>query len=186
MTDTNLALNKVEVTLSATLIKSIITHTITYFVMGLLASTLLDYAGWFAESSLNVMMRPITDPMVMAGPLFQPIRGVLFGIIFYLLREPFFNKRNGWLLMWLVLVVMGILNTFGPAVGSIEGMLYTTFPMEIHLRGLPEVIFQALLLSLILYYWIKHPQQKWLNWVMGAVFLVMMTLPALGLLTLAA
>ncbi|MDJ0754989.1 MAG: hypothetical protein QNJ45_15810 [Ardenticatenaceae bacterium] len=186
MTDSNLALNQVKVTLPAALIKTVVTHSITYFLMGILASTMFDYATWFAESNLNVMMRPVSDPMVMAGPLFQPIRGVLFGVVFYLLREQFFERKYGWLIMWFVLVIMGIINTFGPTPGSIEGMLYTIFPLEIHLRGLPEVIFQALLLSLILYYWVNHPQQKWLNWVMGLVFLVMMALPVLGLITLAA
>jgi len=29
------------------------------------------YARFFAESSLTVMMRQTSDPMVMAGPLFQ-------------------------------------------------------------------------------------------------------------------
>jgi hypothetical protein len=55
------------------IVKTVVTHYVTYFIMGLLASTLLGYAAWFAESSLNVMMRPVSDPVVMAGPLFQPI-----------------------------------------------------------------------------------------------------------------
>ena len=81
-------------TLLETVVKTIVTHTVTYFIMGLLASTILDYTRFFAESSLNLMMRQTNDPWVMVGPLFQPIRGILFGIVFYLLREPFFGKKN--------------------------------------------------------------------------------------------
>jgi hypothetical protein len=169
-------------TLPATVAKTIVTHTVTYFIMGLLASTILDYPRFFAESSLNLMMRPTSDPWVMAGPLFQPIRGFLFGIIFYLLREPFFGAQNGWLIIWSVLVVVGIIGTFGPAPGSLEGMLYTVFPLWVHLRGLPEVLLQSLFLSLIVRYWVNHPHNKWLAWAMGIAFVILMSFPIIGLL----
>ena len=175
-------MSKTRPTLLEVVVKTIVTHTVTYFIMGLLASALLDYTHFFAESSLNVMMRQTNDPWVMVGPLFQPIRGILFGLVFYLLREPFFGKKNGWLVLWLVLVVVGILGTFGPSPGSLEGMLYTVFPLWVHLRGLPEVLLQSLFLSAILFYWVNHPQQKWLNWVMGIAFVVLISLPILGLL----
>ncbi len=175
-------MNQTRPTLIETVVKTIVTHTVTYFIMGLLAYTILDYARFFAESGLNLIMRPINDPWVMAGPLFQPIRGILFGIVFYLLREPFFGKKNGWLVMWIVLVVVGIIGTFGPTPGSLEGMLYTVFPLWVHLKGLPEVLLQSLFLSLILFYWVNHPKKKWLNWVMGMAFLILMVLPIAGLL----
>ena len=110
-------------TLLEALVKTIVTHTVTYFIMGLLASTILDYARFFAESGLNVMMRPTSDPLVMVGPLFQPIRGILFGLVFYLLREPFFGKKNVWLVMWIVPVVGGILGTVGPSPLFLQGRL---------------------------------------------------------------
>ena len=169
-------------TLIETVVKTIVTHTVTYFVMGLLASTILDYARFFADSSLNLMMRQTNDPWVMVGPLFQPIRGILFGIVFYLLRESFFGKKNGWLVMWIVLVFVGIIGTFGPTPGSLEGMVYTIFPLWVHLRGLPEVLLQSLFLSLTLFYWVNNPQKKWLSWVMGIAFIILMSLPILGLL----
>jgi len=66
-------------------------------------------------------MRPITDKWVMAGPLLQPIRGLIFALVFYPLRTCFFNRGNGWLLMSWILVALGILSTFAAASGSIEG-----------------------------------------------------------------
>jgi hypothetical protein len=175
-------MNRTAPTLPGVILKTVVAHTITYFVMGLLASILFDYGRFFAESSLNVMMRPTSDPLVMAGPLFQPIRGVLFGIVFYLLREPFFGKKRGWLVMWLTLVVLGILGTFGPAPGSLEGMFFTIFPLWVHLRGLPEVLLQSLFLSLLLFYWVNHPEKRWLNWALGILFFILLALPILGLL----
>lgn len=169
-------------TLFGVVVKTIVTHSVSYFIMGLLASTILDYARFYAESSLNLMMRQTNDPWVMVGPLFQPIRGILFGLVFYLLREPFLGKKNGWLVMWFTLVVVGIVGTFGPTPGSLEGMLYTVFPLWVHLRSLPEILLQSLFLSWILFYWVNNPQKKWLTWVMGIAFFILMALPILGLL----
>ncbi len=163
-------------------IKTIVTHTITYFIMGLLASTLFNYGRLYAETNLNLLMRQTSDPMVMAGPLFQPIRGLLFGIVFFLLRDTLFRRKNGWLVMWILLVVVGILSPFGPSPGSIEGMIYTVVPLEIQLIGLPEVLLQALILSVVLFYWVNHPEKTWLNWVMGVAFALVMLMPILGLL----
>jgi hypothetical protein len=61
-------------------------------------------------------------------------------------------------------------------------MLYTVFPLSVHLSGLPEVLLQSLFLSLILFYWVNNPQKRWLNWVMGIAFVVLMSFPILGLL----
>jgi hypothetical protein len=84
--------------------------------------------------------------------------------------------------MWIVMVAVGIFGTFGPSPGSLEGMVYTVFPLWVHLRGLPEVLLQSLFLSLILFYWVNQPQKRWLNRVMGTAFVILMALPLLGLL----
>jgi hypothetical protein len=175
-------MERTQPTVTAILVKTTITHIITYFVMGLLASTVFDYGHLYAETNLNLLMRQTSEPLVMAGPLFQPIRGLLFGLVFLLLREPLFERKNGWLVMWITLVVLGILNPFGPSPGSVEGMIYTVLPIRLHLIGLPEVILQALLLSVVVCYWVNHPEQRWLNWVMGVVCVVILLLPVLGLL----
>src|SRR5512133_2832046 len=162
-------------------LKTIIVHTLTYFLLGLLASTFFSYATLYAETSLNLLMRPTSDPLVMAGPLLQPIRGLLFGVVFYLLRDVIL-KKNGWLVLWAVLLIVGILSTFGPTPGSLEGMVYTILPIRVQLLGLPEVVLQSLLLSVLSVYWIKHPEKKWLNWVMGVLFFIVLLLPTLGLI----
>lgn len=142
-------------------VKTMVVHTITYMVFGILAFTIFDYSTQFAETDLRLLMRQTDHPLVMAGPLFQPIRGFLFGIAFYLLREVLFGKKNGWLTMWLVLIIMGILSTFGPSPGSIEGMIYTIFPILSHVSlGQLEVYLQALTLSVLVCYWVNHPEKN--------------------------
>jgi hypothetical protein len=162
--------------------KTVITHTVTYFLMGVLAYLVFDYPRLYAETSFKYIMRQTTEPLVMAGPLFQPLRGLIFGTAFFILRRSFFGQNRGWLRMWAALVCLSILGTFGPTPASVEGMIYTTLPLRLHLIGLPEVLLQAFLLSFIVFYWVSNPRKRWLRWVMGSLFCLALLLPTLGLL----
>ena len=162
--------------------KTIVAHTVTYFLVGWAALWCFDYARTFAEPGVRSLMRPTGEPLVMAGPLVQPLRGLLFGVVFYLLRAPLFGGRSGWLVLWLALVVVGILGTFGPAPGSLEGMVYTTLPLRFHLGSLPEIVVQSLALAALLWYWVNGPAKGWLTWGLGVAFVAALLLPALGLL----
>lgn len=162
--------------------KTVAVHTITYFLMGILALTFLNYDEQFARPEMASWMRQTTDPIVMAGPLFQPIRGLVFALVFYPLREILFVKKHGWLIMWWMLVGLGILSTFGPTPGSIEGMIYTLFPLSSQIAGWLEIVPQAFLLSAVLGYWVRYPKKRWLNWSLMTLFLLALLLPVLGLL----
>lgn len=163
-------------------VKTIVVHSVTYFVCGLLAFLILDYESKFADPAVRILMRQTDEPIVMAGPLFQPIRGLLFAVAFYPLRATLFGQKHGWMTMWIMLVVVGILSTFGPSPGSIEGMIYTVFPIQLQLFGMPEVLAQSLLLSLLLCFWVNRPEKRWLNWTFGVAFFFVISLPTLGLL----
>ena len=171
-----------RITLPSLIIKTVVVHTITYFVAGLLAYTLGGYEKTFSEPPLSYLMRPTTDRLVMAGPLFQPIRGVIFALALYPLRSVIFGARRGWLILWWLLFALGVLSTFGPAPGSVEGMIYTIIPPLNQLLGLWEVVLQSLLLSFLLFYWVNHPEKRWLNWALGIAFSAVIILPLMGLL----
>ena len=162
-------------------LKTIAVHTITYFIVGALAAALLNYQARFADAILGVYMRQFDSIWLLIGPLLQPVRGLLFAVVFWLLAEVLFGRKNGWLVMWAMLAILGIFNTFGPAPGSVEGILYTQLPLSTHLWGLPEVLVQSLLFSVILTYWVNHPEKRWLNWLLWILFVLCMALPALGL-----
>jgi hypothetical protein len=171
-----------RITLAEVIGRSVVVHSVTYFLVGLAAYLTLDYATVFNEPGLASYMRPTDHPLVAAGPLFQPLRGVLFGLAFYPLRSVLFERRNGWAVTWLVLVTIGIFSTFGPSPGSIEGLIYTTVPIGRQAWGLVEILVQSLLLSTLLFFWIRHPEKRWLSRALIAAFVVIMALPALGLL----
>jgi hypothetical protein len=173
--------NEIEVRFPGLAFRTIVVHTITYSLMGILAMTLFNYAEQSSRPAMSSWMRQTSDPIVMAGPLFQSIRGLVFALVFYPFREIFFTRKHGWLLMWWVLVGLGILSTFGPAPGSLEGMVFTTIPIRNQLTGWLEVVPQAFLLSAVLCYWVRHPKKQWLNWTLTAVFVVFVLLVVLGL-----
>jgi hypothetical protein len=163
-------------------LKTIVVHTVTYFLCGVAAFTLLDYERHMALPEVRSYMRQANDRLVMAGPLLQPIRGVLFVVAFYPLRDVLFGRRYGWLAMWLMLVMVGVLSTFGPSPGSIEGLIYTAFPVQLQLFGLPEVLLQTFLLSVLLCYWVNQPANRWFGVSMWVVFCLIITMSVLGLL----
>ncbi len=160
--------------------KTAVCHTLTYFLMGALAAHFLNYAAIFNDP--NSGLKPFDSPWVMAGPLFQPLRGIVFASVFFLLRDRLFGRKNGWLVMAWMLIAIGILSTFAAPPGSIEGMIYTRIPILSQMRGWLEVVPQALLLSALLCYWVNHSEKKWLNWLLGILFLIAMAMPVLGLL----
>jgi hypothetical protein len=161
--------------------KTIVVHTVTYFVAGVLALWLLDYSEVHA-TELSAMMRQTTDPLVMAGPLFQPIRGLVFAAAIYPVRAGIFHRPRGWLVLWWLFVALGIVATFGPAPGSLEGLVYTVIPVSRQLVGLSEVIVQTLLLASLLVYWVEHPGKRWLSRLMVGAFVLVLLLPILGLI----
>ena len=171
-----------RVSLSTLTLKTVVVHTVTYFCAGVLAYTLGDYERTFAEPPLSYFMRPTTDPWIMAGPMLQPVRGVIFALAFFPLRHVLFASRGGWLILWWLLVALGVLSTFGPAPGSVEGLIYTIIPPVAQVLGLWEVLLQSFLLSALLVYWVNRPGRRWLTWTLGAAFLLVFTFALLGLL----
>ena len=169
------------ITLPSLTIKTIVVHTVTYFVAGILAYTLNDYQQMYTQPPLSYVMRPTTDRLVMAGPLFQPIRGVIFALAFYPLRSVLFDRPRGWLVLWWVLLALGVLSTFGPAFGSVEGLVYTKVPVREQLLGLWEVVLQSFLFSFILFQWVNQPRKRWLPWALSTAFGLAILLPVLGL-----
>lgn len=161
-------------------VKTAVVHTLTYFVCGALAAHYLHYADLMAKPESG--MRPITSSLVVAGPLFQPLRGILFASVFYSVRQCLFLRKWGWLVMAWMLIALGILSTFGPAGGSVEGMIYTPTPILLQMRGWIEIVPQATSLALLLWFWVRHPEKKWLNWLLGSAFVVVVALDVLGVL----
>lgn len=160
--------------------KAVVSHTLTYFMMGALAFHFLHYAEFINNPHSG--MRATTSLWVILGPALQIVRGLLFATILYPLREILFGRRTGWLLMAWILIGVGILGTFAAPPGSLEGFIYTTVPVSLQMRGYLEIVPQALLFSALLFVWVRHPGKAWLNWLLGVAYAICVLLPMLALL----
>ena len=82
----------------------------------------------------------------------QIIRGFLFGVVLWWIKDSIIGKKLAWLKLWAILVILGIFNFYGLAHGYIQGMIYLV-PIE----GLPvsaniaviEIFLQPLLFSIV-------------------------------------
>jgi len=130
--------------------KVIAAHIITYMVVALIAAPLtFDYA----ESIVDLMgFRPLDEISMGAVLIGQIIRGLLLGIVIWWIKDSIIGKRLAWLKLWAILVILGIFNTYGPAQGSIQGMIYLApiedLPVSISL-GMLEILAQPLLFSIV-------------------------------------
>ncbi len=141
-------------------VKSMVVHTLTYFIMGLIMSNFFNYGQLFEQDIIKDFMRPIDSPYVFVGPFLQPLRGLLFAIGLWPIRNLILEKKNGWLILWSIMVIFGILSTPAAAPCSIEGILYTKLPIWYHLIGLPEILLQTLIFSWVLVWWDKQKYLK--------------------------
>lgn len=131
-----------------------IIHITTYILCGMVFSTLFNYQKLFLLENVESFMRPFGGISTLIGPLVQVIRGVLFGIVLLFIKDIFVGKY-GWLKLWSVIAIIGIINTPGPAPFSIEGIIYTQLPLEFHMKGAPEILVQTLLFS----YFVAKPKK---------------------------
>ena len=133
-------------------------HMITYFLMGIIASNLLDYESIFNDSG---MYRPYDSPWITAGPGLQVIRGLIFASALWFFKEQFLFQKYGWLKLWGLIVGLCILSTCGAPAGSIEGFIYTRIPFADQVKGYLEIVPQTGLFALFVCYWYEHPKKTW-------------------------
>ncbi len=134
-------------------------HVITYFIIGILSMYIFNYRNLFESGNLGLIMKPLDSPWVPLGPGLQIFRGLIFAIVLWPFKSIFLSKEKGWLKLWLLFIGLSILSTFGPAIGSIDGMIYTTIPIKQQLTFLPELVIQSFLLSFCIYYWYQKPKK---------------------------
>lgn len=136
-------------------------HMITYFIIGLISAEVFNYEAIFSSDNLGLLMKSTNEPIVALGPTLQVVRGLIFSVVLWPFRTTFLNKKAGWLQLWFLFIGLSILSTFGPALGSVDGMIYTTIPIKKQLLLLPELLIQSCLLSFCLYYWYQQPKKSY-------------------------
>lgn len=130
------------------LVRITIAHVVTYFAVGLIAATVLNYEQLFTQPVIRDFMRPFGSVAVIAGPVLQVARGLVIAAVLLPFRSVLAG-RLGWLWLWLLIVGIGILSTPAAAPGSLEGVVYSRLPWWYHLIGMPEMLVQTFLFSVL-------------------------------------
>lgn len=130
--------------------KVTIAHIVTYFICGVLAMNLFQYN----EQMNNVGLKSVEEINGLAVIFGQLIRGVLFGIVIWWIKDSIIGKKLAWLKLWAILVIIGIISIYEPASASIEGFIYLIpssepLPLAFELGSRAEITIQPLLFSLI-------------------------------------
>lgn len=136
-------------------------HVITYFIIGIITMNIFDYQSVFTNGNLGSFMKNLDSPWVALGPSLQILRGFIFAIVLWPFKSIFLYGEYGWFKLWLLFIGLSILATFGPAIGSIDGMIYTTIPISQQILFLPELIIQSFLLSFFIFYWYNKPKKAY-------------------------
>ena len=154
---------------------------ITYFIMGIIAVSILDYKAAFENPPFSYLMKPVDSSWVAMGPVLQVIRGLVFPMALWFFKGNFLYIRYGWLRLWGLIFGLSVLSTVGPAPGSIEGFIYTKIPVISQLKGYVEVLPQTLVFSLLVFYWYEKPRKLW-NVLSIILVIIIIILSALGLM----
>ncbi len=140
--------------------RATVIQIVTYFIFGIIFFNVFNYAYLYSLPDVSAFLRPTTDPLVMAGPFLQLIRGPIIGLALYPVRNVFLKEKHGWLLLWGLMLGLMIFAPAGAAPGSIEGLIYTNIPLWFHVISLPETILQTLAFSWLLVAWQRHSEKK--------------------------
>ncbi|OHD19156.1 MAG: hypothetical protein A2Y37_10290 [Spirochaetes bacterium GWB1_60_80] len=145
----------------------------------------MDYGNLYALPPLSHFMRPVSDPIVALGPVLQIFRGLVLALVFWFFQQQLFRDKGGLPKLMLLVAGLSYLSAIGPAPGSLEGYIFTTFPLSIHLLGLPEFAIYLLSFSFLLNRWQKTGSRK-LTFIMSIALALLVGMNLLGFLQAAA
>jgi hypothetical protein len=132
-------------------------HVIAYFLAGIFAVMIMGYQEIFSSEILS-FMRPVTSPIVALGPGLQIFRGVLLSLVLLPLKNTFIEEKNGFAKLGILVLGLSMFLTFGAAVGSFEGFIYTNIPFMYQFIGYPEAFLYVFMFISIL--WISYKKQE--------------------------
>ena len=95
--------------------KVVFAHVFTYTMCGVIAMNLFQYKKWVKTQDT---WRGMDSPMTALAIPFQVIRGILYGIVFLLLKDTIVYADFGIIKVFVIMVILGIFNTPAPSPGS--------------------------------------------------------------------
>lgn len=143
------------------LTRFVVVHLVTYWVVGSIFYQVAGYADALDSMEIFELWRPLENlPAVLLVFFGQIFRGAFLGILLYPFYELYIQKRNGWLLLFLLFIGLTALGSpiFLTEFIVFEGT-FIEFLKEL-IIGIPEIVSQMLIFSVLFFLWQRKAYKK--------------------------
>ena len=139
----------------------LIMHLLTYWIIGSIFYQVAGYADALEEMEIFDLWRPLENITAVLLVFFgQIFRGSMLALLLAPFYGSYINKKTGWLLLFLL---MFGLTALGSPLFLNEFILFEGSFMEFLkdlIIGIPEIVTQMLIFSLILFWWQRKAERK--------------------------
>jgi hypothetical protein len=139
----------------------LIVHLVTYWVIGSLFYQIAGYADALDEMEVFELWRPLENITAVLLVFFgQIFRGPVLALLLAPFYRSYINKKNGWLLLFLLMIG---LTALGSPIFLHEFILFEGTFMEFLkdlVIGIPEIVTQMLVFSLVFFWWQRRSVRK--------------------------
>ena len=136
--------------------KVVITHAVTYILCGMFFYKVNNYKEELIDKNKGLngaKWRSPSDKVYQLIPILQLLRGALLGIVLVIIKNAVYDVSFGFLKLFVVLFVTGLINVYQPAPDSIEGYIYIEPEKGLTAKdiigGNVEIATQIMLFSII-------------------------------------
>ncbi|MDA3881400.1 MAG: hypothetical protein PF436_13505 [Prolixibacteraceae bacterium] len=143
------------------LIRFVVVHLLTYWVIGSIFYQVAGYADALESMEIFELWRPLENLSAVLLVFFgQIFRGAFLGILLFPFYESYIQKKHGWLLIFLLFIGLTALGSpiFLTEFIVFEGT-FIEFLKEL-LVGIPEIVSQMLVFSVIFFFWQRKAFRK--------------------------
>ena len=137
-------------------LKVVLAHAITYMLCGMFFYKVNDYKKELIDKDKGLngaKWRSQSDKVYKLIPLYQLLRGALLGIVLVIIKDAIYDTSFGFLKLFVILFITGLINVYQPAPDSIEGHIYIEPEKDLTLKdrlgGNIEIAIQIMLFSII-------------------------------------
>ena len=131
------------------ILKITFAHVVTYILCGIIFMNINNYSEWI-DTQNN--WRDASSIIYQLSFVFQILRGILYAIIILIIKDIIIGTKFGILKLFVIMIILGIINTPGTGPMSIEEFIYmvpSDEPLNVRIGGLIEIITQNLLFCII-------------------------------------
>lgn len=137
-----------------------ITHLAIYMLFNLLIAYIFNHFGIFQIDTTYTFRQFSLYGLEI---IVQLVRGLIMALILYPFYETIIRNRFGWLIIFGIIWGLSYIGAINTIPGSIEGMIYTTTPIEVHLYFIVKSMAEVLTFAMVFCAWERLEYIKYSN-----------------------